>query len=363
MDIVRSTSAYERWLKAQLHGDIVPKDIDRKHRRMGREPFEFLRATFWRWAEIILDVCPELANAPSVLAVGDIHVENFGTWHDAEGRLVWGVNDFDESAEMPYVLDLVRLATSVVLADVRSMPVGAACRQILDGYRAGLAEPQALVLDRQHAWLRKSFPLPAGSRAAFWKNFDPARNVAEARRSTPQRRYVSALKSALPAAGIDLAYWPRTAGTGSLGRPRWVGFGLWRDAPLVREAKAMVASGWTRAHGPAGARLRCEEIASARHRSPDPWYRLKGTVLVRRLSPNNRKLDLAEVDAVTELVNDEVLWAMGRDLAAIHLGTGDHQAAIARDLARRKPQWLRTATKAAAAFVRREHKEWRKVSL
>jgi len=32
-----------------------------------------------------------------VLAVGDLHVENFGTWRDAEGRLIWGVNDFDES--------------------------------------------------------------------------------------------------------------------------------------------------------------------------------------------------------------------------------------------------------------------------
>ena len=52
----------------------------------------------------------------AVLAVGDIHLENFGTWRDADGRLVWGVNDFDEAAEMPYVLDLIRLATSALVA-------------------------------------------------------------------------------------------------------------------------------------------------------------------------------------------------------------------------------------------------------
>jgi uncharacterized protein (DUF2252 family) len=46
------------------------------------------------------EVCPDLAKAPKVLAVGDLHVENFGTWRDVEGRLVWGINDFDEAAAL-----------------------------------------------------------------------------------------------------------------------------------------------------------------------------------------------------------------------------------------------------------------------
>ena len=29
-------------------------------------------------------------DAPQVLSVGDLHLENFGTWRDADGRLVWG---------------------------------------------------------------------------------------------------------------------------------------------------------------------------------------------------------------------------------------------------------------------------------
>jgi len=110
--IKQSTAAYEHWLKTQLGGELVDDGLKLKHDRMAEEPFPFLRATYWRWAETILDICPDLADAPVVLAVGDIHLENFGTWRDVEGRLVWGVNDFDEAAEMPYALDLVRLATS-----------------------------------------------------------------------------------------------------------------------------------------------------------------------------------------------------------------------------------------------------------
>ncbi len=87
-------------------------DLDCKHDRMKKNAFMFLRATFFRWARRIETVCPELAGAPAVLSVGDLHVENFGTWRDAEGRLVWGINDFDEAAEIPYPFDLVRLATS-----------------------------------------------------------------------------------------------------------------------------------------------------------------------------------------------------------------------------------------------------------
>jgi hypothetical protein len=35
--------------------------------------------------------------APRVLCVGDLHVGSFGTWRDAEGRLCWGVDDFDDA--------------------------------------------------------------------------------------------------------------------------------------------------------------------------------------------------------------------------------------------------------------------------
>ena len=115
-DIHRSTDAYEEWLRHRLGGDLVEKALARKHEKMRKDAFSFLRATYWRWAETVLVVCPGAADAPPVLGVGDVHLENFGTWRDADGRLAGGVNDFDEAAEMPYVLDLIRLATSALLA-------------------------------------------------------------------------------------------------------------------------------------------------------------------------------------------------------------------------------------------------------
>ena len=158
MGIRAANREYERWLARQLHGEIVDGDLGKKHKKMSESAFGFLRATYWRWAEAILDVCPDLANAPPVLAIGDIHLENFGTWTDREGRIIWGVNDYDEAAEMPYILDLVRLAASAALAATPSqLSLKAICTNLLEGYEHGLEAPEPFVLDRQHMWLRTRF--------------------------------------------------------------------------------------------------------------------------------------------------------------------------------------------------------------
>ena len=114
MNIIKATHRFEEWLGR--HTPLVKADLRLKHDRMADAVFPFLRATFYRWMQIWPEVCPDLAKAPRVLAVGDLHVENFGTWRDIEGRLVWGVNDFDEAAVLPYTIDLVRLATSAIFA-------------------------------------------------------------------------------------------------------------------------------------------------------------------------------------------------------------------------------------------------------
>jgi len=77
-DIVRATADFEKW--ASRHVKLIPSDVKLKHRNMALAAFPFLRATFYRWAQWWPVVCPELARAPQVLAVGDLHVENFGTW-------------------------------------------------------------------------------------------------------------------------------------------------------------------------------------------------------------------------------------------------------------------------------------------
>jgi hypothetical protein len=350
----KANAAYERWLRKQLRGKIVQADLREKWTKMSSGPFPFLRATYWRWAETILDVCPELADAPAALAIGDIHLENFGVWRDDDGRLVWGVNDFDEAAVMPYTLDLVRLATSAALArPSRRYRGGSICTAILDGYRRGLKTPRPFVLDEEHAWLHALLAASEDERAHFWDK------MAKLKRSTKlPGRYRRAIEAALPDSAEIVKFSHRAAGTGSLGRPRWVGIAQWRGSLVVREAKALVPSGWRRVHGRRNERLRVQDIADGRYRAPDPWFSANNKVVVRRLSPNNRKIEVeAQPD---ELLSPAMLRIMGHELANIHLGTGDRRDKIARDFQRRGRGWLHRSTQAATAFIAKEFKEWRK---
>jgi hypothetical protein len=351
--IKEANVSYENWLRAELHGDIVEDDLREKAEKMAAGPFPFLRATYWRWAETILDVCPDLAKAPAVLAVGDIHLENFGAWRDEDGRLVWGVNDFDEAAEMPYPLDLVRLATSALLArpshDFSGKDI---CAAILEGYGKGLKEPRPFVLDEEHGWLRNLLVVPEKARARFWQKIDAMKPATQA----PDARYRNAIEGAMPDRGVEIKFYPRTAGTGSLGRPRWVGVADWRGGRVVREAKALVISGWTRIPGRGSQQLRCKEIAYGCYRAPDRCYDVVDATVVRRLSPNSRKITVE--DLPDELLDPQMLRAMGRELANIHLGTGDRRAAIDGDFSKRKAGWLPDAAGAATKFVNTEYEHW-----
>jgi len=363
MRIRAANLEYERWLSAQLGGDLVETDIAKKHEKMSASAFGFLRATYWRWAETILDVCPGLADAPAVLAVGDIHLENFGTWTDKEGRIVWGVNDYDEAAEMPYILDLLRLATSASLAaSPRQLSLKAICANLVDGYAHGLEAPEAFVLDREHMWLRTRFIVDETARAMFWQKIESQYHALLARKKPerPPARWLKLFAKALPDTSVTLSYWRHTAGTGSLGRPRWLGYGLWHGGPLLREGKALVPSGWTRAHG-GGTRLYLNDIALGKYRSPDPWYAASGNVLMRRLSPNNRKINVEDRRDAARLLHPDLLWAMGRDLAAIHLGARNQSDRLRKDLDKRKRRWFRTQVENAVEFVSREFAEWKKI--
>ena len=83
-----SIAAYEALLKSRLATDFVAPDLQDKHRKMRKSALVFLRGTCWRWADLARSVCPDLASATTVLAVGDAHIENFGLWRDLQSRLV-----------------------------------------------------------------------------------------------------------------------------------------------------------------------------------------------------------------------------------------------------------------------------------
>ena len=97
-------------------------------------------------------------------------------------------------------------------------------------------------------------------------------------------------------------------------------------------------------------RPRCIEIAFGRYRSSDPTLRLRGHVLVRRLSPNDFKIEIEKpgkkpkkskeqkVKSRTprELISGRMLHAMGHELASIHRATLDKDELETDFHARRK---------------------------
>ena len=236
MHIAPTTAQYEAWLARHLR--IIGADLELKHQQMRSAVFPFLRATYYRWAETWAGICGAAAAAPEVLAVGDLHVENFGTWRDIEGRLIWGINDFDEAWPLPYTNDLIRLATSALLAE---MPCGgnAGVNAILKGYRDALAaggRPYALA--EQHAALRLMATARLHEPEKYWEKLQAFPEVKE----EPPAGALKAIEKMMPERGLRCRVVHRVAGLGSLGRERFVALAEWRGGFVAREAKALAPS-------------------------------------------------------------------------------------------------------------------------
>ncbi|NVN86004.1 MAG: DUF2252 family protein [Rhodopseudomonas sp.] len=344
----KDNAAYEAWLHTQC--DVVAKDVRHKHEKMKESAFIFLRATYFRWARTIPTLCPELMDAPRVLSVGDMHLENFGTWRDAEGRLVWGVNDFDEAAVMPYPLDLVRLAASVRLAPRGKLDKQAAAAAVLKGYRAGLAAPRPALLDESDTWMLRHAVAARKTSEKFWSD------VAKFPRAHPSRKLMRHLVESLPKHADNVEYFRRVAGSGSLGRPRYVAIANWRGGRVLREAKALVPSAWVWANGEENASSHFLELATANYRAPDPFLEARHGFVIRRLAPDSRKIELGHKAGTVLRAN--LLWAMGYDLGSVHAAGSPGAKELLADLKQRPRGWLNAAAKTAAAAVRRDYHEW-----
>src|SRR5256886_14802522 len=81
--IVAATTRYEAWLAERI--PLVKPDLELKHHAMSAGIFPFLRATFYRWAARWRALVGDVAAGPTVLGVGDLRAEKFGTWRGAEG--------------------------------------------------------------------------------------------------------------------------------------------------------------------------------------------------------------------------------------------------------------------------------------
>jgi hypothetical protein len=357
MNIIKATHRFEEWLGR--HTPLVKADLRLKHERMAEAVFPFLRATFYRWMQIWPEVCPDLAKAPRVLAVGDLHVENFGTWRDIEGRLVWGVNDFDEAAVLPYTIDLVRLATSAIFAiedGHLALKPKDACASILEGYKESLVHGgRPYVLEEENTWLRQIATGVLRDPVHFWQKMD---GLPRVRGEVPASAR-EALEHLMPERGLTYRTVRRVAGLGSLGHIRVVAIALCHGARVAREAKALTPSSvyWA-TEDDRPSEILYQAIISRAVRCPDPFVQLRGHWIVRRLSPHCSRIELSVLP--TDRDERRLLSAMGWETANIHLGTVDAQKYNRGHLARLKPGWLYTAAKKMEEAVTGDWRAWKK---
>ena len=356
MKIKKATQGYESWLAKRI--DLLDADLKKKHDAMAQDVFPFLRATFYRWMQLWPQVCAAEARAPVVLAVGDLHVENFGTWRDVEGRLVWGINDFDEAYDLPYTIDLVRLAASAHIA-VREakLKIGPkdACDAILAGYKKGLhSGGHPFVLAEEHAWLHALVTTVLRNPQQFWKKLDGL----PAWKGRVPKSALKALERMLPEEDLEYRIVHRIAGLGSLGRERLVAIANYRGAQIAREAKALAPSAcvWA-ATTKVSEKIRYQDILDQSVRAIDPFVQLKGRWIVRRLGPDCSRVELASMPK--ERDESKLLHYMGFETANVHLGTLRRTAAILRDLAKRPHNWLHKASANMVKATTQDWQDWR----
>lgn len=339
LDIKSATAVYEKWLSSQTK--VVAADLAFKHQRMRESPFVFLRGTFYRWLQQWPDICRSLAGAPRVTAVGDLHVENFGTWRDREGRLIWGINDVDESDVLPYTNDLVRLATSAVLA-VREQHLALRlrdiCDAIIDGYAASLERGgRPIVLAEHRRWLREIAISDLREPNAFWERMQ---GLPRARGAVPH----DALRALMPGRDVTYTVHRRVAGAGSLGRQRFVAIAEWEGGLIAREARAA-----------AGLKPCATSLVRDAVRAHDPFWAVVGSWIVRRLAPDCSRI---EVDDLPKKRDErKLLRAMGWETANLHLASPPR--AIVRDLRARRARWLERAASDMMEAVIVDWRAWR----
>lgn len=342
MEFHEATENYYNWLKNWIAIDEDGRKV--KAKKMRKDAFTFFRGTFYRWIAHWRETHPlDDDTAPVVFSVGDIHLENFGLWRDREGRLVWGVNDFDEAVELPYLQDIVRLCVSAALASEVKLSLPECCAILWKAYKstltAGAASAAPIVLgQKDNDWLMSIARHQLRDAENYFADVLASKKAVRREESEVPAAARAALLALWPDDGVAtrLTWYQRTAGVGSLGRYRYALAGVWRGGILVREAKALAPSAWFFASGVTPVTFQMGRALHHPLRSPDPYMQVIDQWVGRRIAPDCDKLDLEEGNLPLhngKLVRlDDILTAMGHEVANIHLGCNSpqHIAAIVK---------------------------------
>ena len=294
-----STRRYEAWLAQYCKIDDA--GLAEKREKIKAAPFPFLRGTFYRWPHHFAAVEPRIAEAARILSIGDTHIENFGTWRDEEGRHAWGVNDFDEAAELPWTSDLVRLATSVILAADAKTRCGESLRARFSKAIGKAVEDRTLGRSYSRRTIRSCAisrsskarqPVDSGrsfATSARPARFQPRSSTSFSRASRPRREASNSpagLRVSVASVARATSRSPSGMGASSRARPR-----PQRHRPFTCDE----AEGRDQV-------LDHRRIRALAFQPRDPAFRLTREWILRRLSPEGDKIEL---DRIEKLFKDE----------------------------------------------------------
>jgi uncharacterized protein (DUF2252 family) len=125
--------------------DLIEEDeraFRRKFRTMAGDPFSFYRGSApLFYADVATLEDPWVDEQTSrVWIQGDLHAENFGTYMDGAGILVFDVNDFDEAYLGHFTWDLQRMAASLALLGFTKALSDDTIRRLIEAYATAYAE-------------------------------------------------------------------------------------------------------------------------------------------------------------------------------------------------------------------------------
>jgi hypothetical protein len=230
-----------------------------------------------------------------------------------------------------------------------------ASQAILDGYRAALKKGgRVFVLAEHHPVLRTMAVERLKQPELYWEKMLALKTLTGKIPSSAAK----SLRRMMPDQRLKFRVVHRVAGLGSLGRLRFVALADWHGGTVAREAKELTTSAWLWAQSAKPkAKLFYQEILDCSIRCPDPFAKLCGRWMLRRLAPDCSRIELASLPETHDAV--KLLFAMGWETANVHLGSGK-ATALGRDLAKRPSGWLHRAAEEMFEATERDWEDWRK---
>jgi uncharacterized protein (DUF2252 family) len=151
-----------------------------RYGRMRQSPFAFFRGSA---ALMAADLAATPSTRLRVQACGDCHVANFGGFGSPERRLVFDINDFDETLPAPWEWDVKRLGASIVLA---GRELGFGERHCSDTARTAVRSYREHM--REYARMR--------ALDVWYSHLDAEIFIAEAKTAAARKRWKQVEKSA-----------------------------------------------------------------------------------------------------------------------------------------------------------------------